>query len=78
MVEIFEIHEIIVKIDDKTSEKYLQRWYNDTGKLDEEEMQELLFTECEHKVEVIKVKFIDKDYLTNISTYKVKFYHKDE
>lgn len=78
MVEIFEIHEIIVNIDDKTSEKYLQRWYNDTGKLDEEEIQELLIAETGNNIEVIKCKFIYKDYVSTVSTYKVKFYHKDE
>ncbi len=77
MVEIFEINEIIVKIDNELSEKYLQRWYNDTDKLGNDEMQELLIAETGNNIEVIKCKFIDKEY-TNISTYKVKFINKDK
>ena len=74
MVEIIEVHEIIVNIDDETEEKYLQT----TDKLLIDEMQELLNVEIVYDINVVKCKFIYKDYLTNISTYKVKFYHKDK
>lgn len=74
MVEIIEVHEIIVNIDDETEEKYLQT----TDKLLIDEMQELLNVEIGYDINVVKCKFIYKDYLTNISTYKVKFYHKDK
>lgn len=73
MVEILEVHEIIVNIDFETEEKYLQTWCNNSGKLEKEDMQELLNAETGHSIEVIKCKFEDKDYSDKISTYKVKY-----
>ncbi len=73
MVEIIEVHEIIVKIDAETLKKYLQTWCYNSGKLEKEDVQELLNTETGHSIEVIKCKFEDKDYSDKISTYKVKY-----
>lgn len=73
MVEILEVHEIIVNIDFETEEKYLQTWCINSGKLEKEDMQELLNAETGHSIEVIKCKFEDKDYSDKISTYKVKY-----